>query len=250
MGKDIGTLTFDTFNDLRKVSGSQSSTVTVLGKDTINDLDGGRFYWDSTSTDADDNQNILQKTGLNPGRWVRFVAYTENFGNTNLTLTSDRNLNGNGYGLVFSNLSDLNLYANNIGFTSQVSNTFTFSGTVGLFTFDTSLLSGASKNIQIPNTTGVIALQSYVTSSTASVLSSANTYTDAQIANSRDKIFTTDGSGLLSDSYLVNKDVLALARGTSIYIKDEHFTKNLADAFVTMISPNGLLPTTKYLIIL
>lgn len=182
MGKDIGTLTFDTFNDLRKASGSQSSTVTVLGKDTINDLDGGRFYWDATSTDADDNQNILQKTGLNPGRWVRFVGYTENFGNTNLTLTSDRNLNGNSHGLVFSNLSDLNLYANNIGFTSQVSNTFTFSGPVGLFTFDTSLLSGASKNIQIPNTTGVIALQSYVTSSTASTLSSANAYTDTQIS--------------------------------------------------------------------
>lgn len=71
MGKDIGTLTFDTFNDLRQMSGSPSSSLRVLGKDTRNDKFGGDFFWDENSTQPDDNNNIIQKTGLLTGRWIR-----------------------------------------------------------------------------------------------------------------------------------------------------------------------------------
>lgn len=77
MAKDIGTLTFDTFSDLRNVSGSQSASVTVLGKDSINDGFGGKFYWDATSTTPDNNISIIQKTGLNPGRWIRSSTLTD-----------------------------------------------------------------------------------------------------------------------------------------------------------------------------
>lgn len=72
MGKNTTTFTYDTFADLRLTTGDDSSSVTVLGGTIINDGNGGRFYYDTTSTSTEDNMNIIKPTPITEeGRWIR-----------------------------------------------------------------------------------------------------------------------------------------------------------------------------------
>lgn len=73
MAKNISTNTYSNFEELRKIWGSLSSSVIVLGRTNINDGFGGIFYWDTTSTTPDDNTNTIQKIGMSTGRWVRLI---------------------------------------------------------------------------------------------------------------------------------------------------------------------------------
>lgn len=76
MGFNAPTNTFDTFADLRKFIGQSSSSVTVLGKQTIQDQGGGTFYWDASSTEPDDGQNVVQPLSIVVGRWKRSNTYS------------------------------------------------------------------------------------------------------------------------------------------------------------------------------
>lgn len=86
MSRDNRSNTFETFADLRKTLGVKSGSVTVLGKDFINDGNSGTFFWDPTSTAPDDNQNVIQRSGVTTGRWLRAVG--PNAGTGTGTVTS------------------------------------------------------------------------------------------------------------------------------------------------------------------
>lgn len=92
MGKNTATYTYDTFTDLRLTTGDTSSSVTVLGASTINDGNGGRFYYDATSTATDDGLNIIQPTPITgAGRWIRSTPLVTkaNVGLSNVDNTPD-----------------------------------------------------------------------------------------------------------------------------------------------------------------
>lgn len=73
MAYNAKTQTFDTFDDLRLLPGISNATAYVLGNSSVNDGDGGEFYWDDTSTDTDDDETVIQVTGVVTGRWVRVL---------------------------------------------------------------------------------------------------------------------------------------------------------------------------------
>lgn len=57
---------------------SNMGRVDVLGYSYIGDGGGGLFYWDSTSTEADNGGTIIQATGVTTGRWKRVYNGTVN----------------------------------------------------------------------------------------------------------------------------------------------------------------------------
>ena len=61
----------NTINDLKTKS---SDVINVLGYHTKGDGGGGLFYWDSTSTEADNGGTIIQATGITTGRWKRVFS--------------------------------------------------------------------------------------------------------------------------------------------------------------------------------
>ncbi|MGN6398321.1 MAG: hypothetical protein ACTHMI_22300 [Mucilaginibacter sp.] len=64
-------------SDLIGLTGSTNDeTILLLGYNSINDGGGGEFYWDSSSTQADDGGSVIQPTGVMTGRWVR-IFYTK-----------------------------------------------------------------------------------------------------------------------------------------------------------------------------
>lgn len=65
------TRTFDTYFDLRQQKGTTNVRVNVMGGNSIGDGEGGDFYWNDGSIDPDDNQNVFEVTGIDPGRWIR-----------------------------------------------------------------------------------------------------------------------------------------------------------------------------------
>src|SRR5882757_373366 len=70
------TYTFDTISDLKVQIGNSNARVNVLGYATPGDGGGGQFYWDTTSTSADNAGTIFQVTGVTTGRWKRSVSGT------------------------------------------------------------------------------------------------------------------------------------------------------------------------------
>lgn len=68
----INAITFDNIAQL-KLS-SNMGRVDVLGYYTKGDGGGGTFYWDSTSTKADNGGTIIQSTGITAGRWKRIFV--------------------------------------------------------------------------------------------------------------------------------------------------------------------------------
>ncbi len=63
----INAITFDNIAQLKLHS--SIGRVDVLGYYTKGDGGGGTFYWDSTSTEADNGGTIIQATGITTGRW-------------------------------------------------------------------------------------------------------------------------------------------------------------------------------------
>lgn len=64
----------DTFDELRSRVGNLNATIEVLGRTNINDGVGGVFYWDITSTESDDDLNIIQVDNIAEGRWIRLTT--------------------------------------------------------------------------------------------------------------------------------------------------------------------------------
>lgn len=75
MGKDNRTNTYETANDLKSAIGQNLTSVTLLGRDTPNDGFAGTFFWSSASTATEDNINVIQRTGMSTGRWIRVTEY-------------------------------------------------------------------------------------------------------------------------------------------------------------------------------
>lgn len=60
----------NTVADLKTRRGTPNAEVEVLGYYTAGDGGGGKFYWDSTSTLADNAGNIIQVPTVTTGRWI------------------------------------------------------------------------------------------------------------------------------------------------------------------------------------
>lgn len=67
----INAITFDNIAQLKL--NSNMGRVDVLGYYAKGDGGGGIFYWDSTSTEADNGGTIIQATGVTTGRWKRVI---------------------------------------------------------------------------------------------------------------------------------------------------------------------------------
>lgn len=61
----------DTFDDLRSQDPALSEWVQIRGHTTVGDGGGGPFFWNASSTDADDNGAYAKYTLLATGRWER-----------------------------------------------------------------------------------------------------------------------------------------------------------------------------------
>lgn len=70
--------TCDTFANLRAFIGATGVQVFTRGGAAINDGAQGAFYWSSTSTAADDNDNVIRPTGLTIGAWIRITSSSSN----------------------------------------------------------------------------------------------------------------------------------------------------------------------------
>lgn len=53
---------------------ADGTVMAVPGRDTTGDGYGGFFYWDSSSTTADDNADVIKITAVTTGRWKRLAA--------------------------------------------------------------------------------------------------------------------------------------------------------------------------------
>lgn len=238
-----GTQTFSTFNDLRRQTGSSNAAVKVLGKDAPNDSFGGIFYYNSSSTTPDDNVDTIQPSGILTGRWLRLTLSSNsvNIGNSDLTLTGNRTLDGGGFNFTLEG-TDITLITSDTQTTIQSQGTLllssasepgiTFSsGTIGnkqlLFSLEELT---SDRSLKVPDTTGTIATQEY---------------TDINYAK-KPLVLTSNGSGVITDSYLINKDLLLLVTSGIIFEKGVHFTKTLGASTITMISPNTLLTNHNY----
>ena len=62
------------FAQLRTYTGLDTMQVAVLGQAAPGDGYQGNFYWVSTATGADDNQNTIAPYGAVQGRWLRVPA--------------------------------------------------------------------------------------------------------------------------------------------------------------------------------
>lgn len=64
---------YDSIADMRAGSGGgvDGAVADLLGYNTPGDNGGGKFYWDATSTDADNGLTIIKVTSIATGRWLR-----------------------------------------------------------------------------------------------------------------------------------------------------------------------------------
>lgn len=172
--------------------------------------------------------NVYNKTEVNN----LISAGNTNIGNTDLTLTGNRVLNGSDTrNLSIIHINNLVLGANQFSFQSAGSNTFSYQGVNGyVYTINSNSLSG-TRTYDLPNDSGTIALESYV---------------DDEIDSNRNKPLLTDVSGNIIDNYLVNKDLVNILGAGFIFEKTIHFNKTLNSNQVIMISPNTLLPNYNY----
>lgn len=64
-----------TIDDLKSLKEDHNDrTIEVLGYYEAGDGGGGTFYWDATSTEADNGGTIIQATGVTTGRWKRVYS--------------------------------------------------------------------------------------------------------------------------------------------------------------------------------
>jgi len=66
-------LVFISFTELRAVAAGMG-TVLVSGYAASGDGGGGEFYWDSASTETDNDGTIIKATSITTGRWKRLVT--------------------------------------------------------------------------------------------------------------------------------------------------------------------------------
>lgn len=67
----VASKSFGTIVDLRAQAGADNVQVLLQGLSTIGDQNGGIYYWNGTSTTADDGFTVVAVTGVTTGRWVR-----------------------------------------------------------------------------------------------------------------------------------------------------------------------------------
>lgn len=74
-GSSTSALTVNTIADLRDLDAGISTFVTVLGYSSMGDGGGGSFYWNTASTESDDNGVIINPTSYTgTGRWMRILS--------------------------------------------------------------------------------------------------------------------------------------------------------------------------------
>lgn len=104
------TITVDSIADLKIAP--IDTNISILGYYVMGDGGRGDFYWDSSSTDADNGGTIIQATGVATGRWIRVLSNPVNikwFGATGDGTTDDitaidnamASLGGNGGDVIF-----------------------------------------------------------------------------------------------------------------------------------------------------
>lgn len=69
--------TCNTFADLRAFPGTAGLQVSARGGVTVGDLLGGDFYWNPSSTAADDGSNVIAAQGQTIGRWLRLGFFMQ-----------------------------------------------------------------------------------------------------------------------------------------------------------------------------
>lgn len=67
--------TCNTVSDLRAFTGLPGIQVAVRGISAAGDGQGGDFYWNATSTAADDNRTVIRPSGVLVGAWLRLGFY-------------------------------------------------------------------------------------------------------------------------------------------------------------------------------
>ena len=75
-GDNLNTLvqTANTMSDLRSFIGVSGMQVTALGQNSVNDGQGGTFFWNDLGTAADDNGvTTVQPSGAAAGEWTRLT---------------------------------------------------------------------------------------------------------------------------------------------------------------------------------
>lgn len=170
--------------------------------------------------------NVYNKTEVNN----LISAGNTNIGNTDLTLTSERILDGGGFNLHIQNTPSTSIEAS-----TQI---LLKAATVVLRTttdpyfilrlnnnFGTNLdlsLNTQIRNLKTPDEDGIISTQAYVDKSKSTQLTTDNTASSFNVS-------------------LSGKDLLCLITSGITLEKGEHFNKNLNDPFITMIFPNTLI---------
>jgi len=99
---DVASKSFGTLTDLRAMGGSSNVQVLLQGLTAVGDGNGGLYYWNSTSTDADDSFITIKVTNITTGRWKRAANSNTIKGTITfsaLTLTTAYNIN---HGLPFT----------------------------------------------------------------------------------------------------------------------------------------------------
>src|ERR1700748_289414 len=66
-------ISLSTLTNLRAEIPQTNEMVTLLGLNSLNDGNGGTYYWNSTSTATDDGFITVAVTGISTGRWIRLA---------------------------------------------------------------------------------------------------------------------------------------------------------------------------------
>jgi hypothetical protein len=76
----IDSIKVDNIAALKLLSAAkENQSINLLGYYNPGDGGGGLFYWDSASTDADNNATVIQVSGITTGRWKRLIADSIHF---------------------------------------------------------------------------------------------------------------------------------------------------------------------------
>lgn len=102
---------------------ANNTVVYIKGHTSIADGGEGFLYWDSSSTDTDNNGTIFQATGVSTGRWIRPVSDS---------------VHAKWFGGLSANLQDVLDYANTLGLANLGRGVNVYLG-IGEYEIDTTL---------------------------------------------------------------------------------------------------------------
>ena len=94
---------------LRDENKNLSDVYFAEGLSSEGDSGSGHYYWNETSTLADDGFNVLQVTGVATGRWIRIYA-GYNIYSADGSLAGDRTVTLNGHYLAFAGASSTSTF--------------------------------------------------------------------------------------------------------------------------------------------